>query len=720
MYNTFKGDKRTSEENIKSHLYSISELLNSKKYYYEIPKFQRPYSWEDSNLNDFLMDVESIKVYSQRSASHFMGSVVLYSDGFRDGHEEAEVFRRSIIDGQQRITTSLILLCALRDVAYQEVKRLQESHNDDLRNDREQIEKLEEIIKEIEHGLYSKNENGVFRDGSIEEFRYVRLGHNPMGAPKEAGFLEILLKGPNKNFELWNKLRKDISEDTGRADTSIINQQKILYAYNKFFKHIESKISTLNEGNERHTYLKILKTQVGSLKYINILLDNMYSAYNIFMTLNDRGMDLDNSDLIKSHIIRRTHTKPMDIILVEWRNLIEILNGSIENKSLGSQYSTFSDLQKVEADKFFIAYAYLRSFKKPSGHHSITAKNVFRCYEESLKDDSEFEKFVANMTMEAKMYRLVYDPYCYYVYSDPIFAAGDFDKERKFAEVAEHLSVLKHFKIRQHAIFAYLLLRLAIIKPNGIDEEVLDLKYVAKIFKELEIFHFKYNILLKVSGNTFTKFYEKAARAIAAAASEEITNLEDLKHVRREVCSHVRDLMLELAGLLEDQEMDKNKFIKLFSDIEYSERKTPGNKMSYIEGKYFKMDKGGESTLIIRYILSKYQPSMQGSMNDPLTIEHIYPYSKRSDFGDQSNIVNKIGNLMLLQETINNKLRHNDVENKIDELKPYYGPQKSNFNISKKWSADLIDRRTRKLATYGFNNIWKMAYGVKSGVKDKK
>lgn len=709
-----------SEENIESHLYSISELLNSKKYYYEIPKFQRPYSWEDSNLNDFLMDVESIKVYSQESASHFMGSVVLYSDGFRDGHEEAKVFRRSIIDGQQRITTSLILLCALRDVAYQEVKRLQELHDDDLCNGREYIERLKEIVKDIEEGLYSKNENGVLHEGRIEEFRYVRLGYNPMGAPKEAKSLEILLKGPNENFELWNNLRKEISEEASRSGTSIINQQKILYAYNKFFKHIENKISRLDEGNKRHTYLKILKTQVGSLKFINILLNNMYSAYNIFMTLNDRGMDLDNSDLIKSHIIRRMHREPMDTILVEWRNLIDILNGSIEYKSLGNQYSSFSDLQKVEVDKFFIAYAYLRSFKKPSGHQSITAKNVFRCYEESLEEDSEFKKFVANMTMEAKVYRLVYDPYCYYVYSDPIFAAGDVDKEREFAKVAEHLSVLKHFKIRQHAIFAYLLLRLAIIKPDGMDEGVLDLKYVARVFKELEIFHFKYNILLKVSGNTFTKLYEKAAKEISAVISGEITNLEDLKHVRGEVCSKVKDLMAKLSELLDAQEMDKDKFIKLFSNMEYSERKTPGNKMSTVGGKYFKMDKGGESTLIIRYILSKYQPSMQGSMNDPLTIEHIYPHSKRSDFGDRSNAVNAIGNLMLLQETINNKLEDKDVKDKINGLKPYYGPHEPNFDISKEWSADLIDKRTRKLAEYGFNNVWKMVYGVKPGAKNKK
>ena len=54
-------------------------------------------------------------------------------------------------------------------------------------------------------------------------------------------------------------LRKEISEEASRNGTSIINQQKILYAYNKFFKHIENKISRLDEGNAKAYLFKNFK-----------------------------------------------------------------------------------------------------------------------------------------------------------------------------------------------------------------------------------------------------------------------------------------------------------------------------------------------------------------------------------------------------------------------------------------------------------------------------
>ena len=92
-----------------------------------------------------------------------------------------------------------------------------------------------------------------------------------------------------------------------------------------------------------------------------------------------------------------------------------------------------------------------------------------------MEEDSEFEKFVANMTMEAKVYRLVYDPYCYYVYSDPIFAAGDVDKEREFAKVAElsaFWSILRFDNMQFLHTFFFVLQS---FKPDGMDEGVLDL-----------------------------------------------------------------------------------------------------------------------------------------------------------------------------------------------------------------------------------------------------
>src|SRR4030042_6233456 len=77
----------------------LRELLNSA--FYIIPRFQRPYSWDKENVQDFWNDA-----IANREDDYFIGSFVVYKIG-------EDSF--GIVDGQQRITTITMLLCAIRD-----------------------------------------------------------------------------------------------------------------------------------------------------------------------------------------------------------------------------------------------------------------------------------------------------------------------------------------------------------------------------------------------------------------------------------------------------------------------------------------------------------------------------------------------------------------------------------------------------------------------------
>jgi len=61
--------------------------------YFHIPRFQRPYSWDDENLNDFWNDV----VVNQ-SEDYFIGSMVVFK-------KEKQHF--GVVDGQQRLTPTV-------------------------------------------------------------------------------------------------------------------------------------------------------------------------------------------------------------------------------------------------------------------------------------------------------------------------------------------------------------------------------------------------------------------------------------------------------------------------------------------------------------------------------------------------------------------------------------------------------------------------------------
>lgn len=80
---------------------SIEELLVGADYYV-IPRFQRPYSWDAANLDDFWRDV----VYDNE-IGYFIGPMVAW-------REPGSPIRR-LVDGQQRVTTIAIMLAVLRD-----------------------------------------------------------------------------------------------------------------------------------------------------------------------------------------------------------------------------------------------------------------------------------------------------------------------------------------------------------------------------------------------------------------------------------------------------------------------------------------------------------------------------------------------------------------------------------------------------------------------------
>src|SRR5688572_17002697 len=77
-------------------------ILNER--YFSVPRYQRSYSWSDDEIGDFWHDA---KRAIEDSGEYFLGTIVL--------SEEAEPGTFSIIDGQQRLATTTILLAAMRD-----------------------------------------------------------------------------------------------------------------------------------------------------------------------------------------------------------------------------------------------------------------------------------------------------------------------------------------------------------------------------------------------------------------------------------------------------------------------------------------------------------------------------------------------------------------------------------------------------------------------------
>ncbi len=86
---------------------NMKEFLYTPGMFFEIPEFQRPYSWQTSNVEEFLSDLEECIA---KGKNHYFGTVVQVKD-------TGKAYSRAIIDGQQRVTTSMLMISAIYHLA---------------------------------------------------------------------------------------------------------------------------------------------------------------------------------------------------------------------------------------------------------------------------------------------------------------------------------------------------------------------------------------------------------------------------------------------------------------------------------------------------------------------------------------------------------------------------------------------------------------------------
>lgn len=86
---------------------TLGDLLSIGTSLYLVPFFQREYRWAPDKVNNLLDDIRN--VVDGSTDKHFLGAVIVH--GRRANPTDPKVFE--VIDGQQRLTTSFLFLCAL-------------------------------------------------------------------------------------------------------------------------------------------------------------------------------------------------------------------------------------------------------------------------------------------------------------------------------------------------------------------------------------------------------------------------------------------------------------------------------------------------------------------------------------------------------------------------------------------------------------------------------
>ena len=222
---------------------------------YQIPMFQREYSWEQEQCETLWDDLIYFHNEKDKKDKYFLGNIVVHPI------DESEKF--SVIDGQQRLTTLLLLIRALFDNAGT-------------------VKALEECLK-IKDKLSSELTNNI------------RLNSNVIENDKK-NLEQIILQGhcDNKNSRLY------------------IN-------YDMF----KMKISDWKQGKTSDELNKLILTFLDNVVLLPILCETEDDALNIFETINNRGLSLSDADIFKSKLYAGIESSKRSEFIDEWNELYD-------------------------------------------------------------------------------------------------------------------------------------------------------------------------------------------------------------------------------------------------------------------------------------------------------------------------------------------------------------------------------------------------------------
>ena len=242
---------------MQSELKSLSKIFS--EVIFRIPDYQRGYSWEEKHLKDFWNDLEQL----EDSKSHYTGVLTLEPVGeesYRKWEDDLWIIESKryspmyVVDGQQRLTTAVILLQVI----------LERLSDDELINYTEKSEIRRKYIFETkDKGISKSYVFGYEKDNPSYEFL------------KQSIFCD-------------SSIQHSVSEET-------IYTKNLAFAKEYFSK----RASELDKNGLEALFTKLTQHLQFNIFYIEKDLD----VFVTFETMNNRGKPLSHLELLKNRLI---------------------------------------------------------------------------------------------------------------------------------------------------------------------------------------------------------------------------------------------------------------------------------------------------------------------------------------------------------------------------------------------------------------------------------
>lgn len=321
---------------------TIMLLFSDKKSDFLIPDYQRPYAWEETQCQTLWDDIFSFAFPDNNcdkfdsNEEYFLGSIVTF---------ENDNNKKEVIDGQQRLTTLMLLLRAF----YAKFGNMQD-------------EKSKSTQKRISQCLWKTNEFGE------ANLNVLKIDSEVATDNDKDEFLDILKTG------------------------NVNKEQKSNYAKN--YRFFQEKIDSFL--NEYPSYFAYLPARIlGNCILLPVEAESQDTALRIFSTLNDRGLPLSDADIFKAQFYKYYSAKSAKESFIEqWKELEEVC-GRI-----------FRPLNGTPMDELFTRYMYFIRAKQ--GNKSSTTEALRKFYEKDKYSILKKDETLPNLKILANFWNDVY------------------------------------------------------------------------------------------------------------------------------------------------------------------------------------------------------------------------------------------------------------------------------------------------------------------------
>lgn len=254
---------------IENHKYSIEEAF--RECFYIVPDYQREYVWTDKEVHQLLDDInEQIDAGSTRE--YFIGTVLVSPTAQKNHYE--------VIDGQQRLTTFFLCLCALKYLFQGEPQR--------------------QMISGLVSTSYVDSDGEVQTSLKLEP-RYENAG-------------EVI----SKLVELDADPQSVRAGIQAAGITSFGSLENLVNAYGTLYRYLRDNYDDTQKLKKYWGYL------ANNVVFIQISTD-VSSALKIFETINERGVGLNPMDLLKNLLFTQVKQTQFTQLKDEWKKITKPL-----------------------------------------------------------------------------------------------------------------------------------------------------------------------------------------------------------------------------------------------------------------------------------------------------------------------------------------------------------------------------------------------------------